>query len=304
MPGRKRMHDVRGIRIVVNMRAEAVISDLVFPECPRWWSGALWFSDVHACQVWRAEPRTWAASPVVTGEHIVTGLGWLPDGSLVVNSPPMRRLFRLEDGALVEHVRLEPVVAWNCNDMVVSAGGDVYIGETGGAHGPGAAPARIVRVSADGDVRPVADGLRYPNGMALNSAGDELIVAESMGGRLTSFRVGEDGSLVDRRVFAAIEPAPGAAESCPDGICLDAEGAVWMADPAGGRVVRVVRGGRITATVRPPDGYRPYACVLAGADRRTLCIAAAAGIDPATLLAARSSMVCACEVDVPGAGRP
>jgi sugar lactone lactonase YvrE len=290
-----------------------VVDGLVFGEGPRWHDGALVLSDMHAHRVVRVEPGS-GDGPATTGTVVEvgddepSGLGWLPDGRLLVVAMETQRLLRVEhDGTVVVHADLTASARGSLNDMVVAADGTAYLGDMGsriheefGARAPG----QTFRVTPDGAVSVAADDLRSPNGHALSDDGRTLIVAESGGARLTAFDVEHDGTLARRRVFAALAPArEGVPVAAPDGICLDAEGAAWVADPIGARVFRVREGGEVTDTI-DFDEVIPVACVLGGVDRRTLFMCVAADWKREVVLRAPSGRVDACEVDVPGAGRP
>jgi sugar lactone lactonase YvrE len=290
-----------------------VLDDLVFGEGPRWHDGELWFSDMHDHRVVRTtiDGRTTkgAATTVVeiTGDE-PSGLGWLPDGRLLVVAMETQCLLRVEaDGSVVVHADLSSAARGSLNDMIVAADGTAYVGDMGvRIHELGAErrAGQTFRVAPDGGWECAADDLQSPNGHILTDDGRTLIVAESGGMRLTAFTVREDGTLTDRRTYAVLHPEKdGVPVAPPDGICLDAEGAVWVADPIGARVFRVREGGEVTDSIAF-DGVIPVACVLGGADRRTLlmCVAADWKRDAVTKL--RSGRIDACVVDVPGAGRP
>ncbi len=289
-----------------------VIDGLVFGEGPRWHDGALWFSDMHAHHVVRAEltdDRTSATTRTVAEitDDEPSGLGWLPDGRLLVVAMETQRLLRVEsDGAVVEHADFSPWARGSVNDMIVAADGTAYVGDMGARIHDGGerVPGQTFRVTPDGAVSCAADDLQSPNGHVLTDDGCTLIVAESGGARLTAFTVGGDGTLTDRRVYAALTPARDSVPvAAPDGICLDAEGAVWVADPIGARMFRVREGGEVTDTI-DFDDVIPVACVLGGDDRRTLLMCVAADWKKDVVLGGRTGRIDAVEVAVPGAGRP
>jgi sugar lactone lactonase YvrE len=190
--------------------------------------------------------------------------------------------------------------------MIVADDGTAYVGDMGARiHDVGErVPGQTFRVTPTGDVSCAADDLQSPNGHVLTEDGRTLIVAESGGARVTAFDVAPDGTLGDRRVYAALTPAtPSVPVAAPDGICLDAEGAVWVADPIGARVFRVLEGGEVTDTI-DFDDVIPVACVLGGDDRRTLLMCVAADWKKDVVLQAPTGRIDAVEVEVPGAGRP
>lgn len=275
---------------------EPLVTGLVFPEGPRWRDGRLWFSDMLAGRV-MAVDSAGRLETVVQSAGWLSGLGWLPDGRLLVVSMMDRRLLRLDPGGLVEAANLAGLTAFICNDMVVDAAGRAYVGEVGfDVHG-GAPfrPAALVLVLPDGTARVVDADLACPNGAVITPDGRTLIVAESLADRLTAFGIAADGSLQGKRTWAAVDGLG------PDGICLDAEGAVWVASPMKNEVVRVLEGGRITDRLAMPAPM-PLAVMLGGDDRRTLFICRAPQPDQApTALQGRIDVL---RVDVPGAGLP
>ncbi|WP_164156802.1 SMP-30/gluconolactonase/LRE family protein [Sandarakinorhabdus rubra] len=281
---------------------------IYFGEGPRWHDGRLWFSDFHAFAVKSVD----LAGHVRTELQIddwPSGLGWLPDGSLLVVAMRSRRLLRRwPDGRITTHADLSGLAAWHTNDMVVDGEGRAYVGNFGldletAIHEQGfeaviANPvgANLIRVDPDGSVHLAAPDLAFPNGSMITSDGRTLIVGESTGMRLTAFSIAADGSLQDRRVWAAL---PGIV---PDGACLDAEGAVWLADAGAARCVRVAEGGALLDTIETDQPC--YACMLGGPERRHLFMLTA----PSALVsdcapAPRGHLVVA-QVDVPGAGLP
>ena len=276
---------------------ETLLDGLTFPEGPRWHEGRLWFSDFYNHRV-VAVGLDGSAETIVTVPNIPSGLGWLPDRTLLVVSMNDRRLLRLQNGALVTHGDLSSIAGGPCNDMVVDARGRAYVGHFGydRFNGEEARAARLARVDPDGTVSVAADDLLFPNGTVITPDGRTLIVGESMGNRLTAFDVGADGGLSNRRVWAE---TPGVV---PDGICLDEEGAIWVADPRKNRAVRVQQGGAIAETIDLP-GRQAFACMLGGDDRRTLfiCTAPASGPDRAGKTDGKIEIV---RVTVPGAGLP
>jgi sugar lactone lactonase YvrE len=283
-----------------------VIDELAFPEGPRWHDGALWFSDVRGHRVVRFEPDGKAETVTELGRDLPSGLGWLPDGRLLIVAMKTQRLLRLEpDGSLALHADLSTVAQGTVNDMIVADDGTAYVGDMGfRIWDPNATRAigRTILVSPDGDVSCGAGELESPNGHILTPDERTLIIGESTAGRLTAFDRGADGTLHNRRVFAEITPTEGSARAVPDGVCLDADGAVWVADPVGVRVIRVWEGGAVTQSI-PFLGVTPVACVLGGAERRTLYVCVAAALQPdASQL--RSGRIDAIEVEVAGAGKP
>jgi sugar lactone lactonase YvrE len=278
-----------------------VVDGLAFPEGPRWHEGRLWFSDMHDHRVMTFDPGTGATAVVLELSGQPSGLGWRPDGTMLVVSMVDRRLLAVRDGAAVEVADLSDVAHFHCNDMVVDARGNAYVGNFGfDLHDPDAdqRTTTLALVTVDGDVRVVADDLFFPNGCVITPDGGTLVVGESFGGRLTAFRIADDGSLHDRREWARVRGA------VPDGICLDADGAIWIASPISHQVLRVAEGGQVLAEVRTSDERQPFACMLGGTDRRTLYVCTALDSEPGAAVAAKAGRIEAVDVDVPGAGLP
>lgn len=278
-----------------------VLDDLAFAEGPRWHDGLLWFSDMHSHVVQALDPTSGDVETVVEVPGRPSGLGWRPDGTLLVVSMTDRRLLHLVDGALEEAADLSSVAPFDCNDMVVDARGNAYVGNFGfDLHDPDAdqCTTTLALVTPDGDVRAVADDLFFPNGAVITPDGATLIVGESFGGALTAFDVGPDGSLSGRREWARVRGA------VPDGICLDADGAIWMASPISNQVLRVAEGGEVLDEVRTSEERQPFACMLGGEDRTSLFVCTAIDSEPDSCRRRRAGRIEMSEVDVPGAGLP
>ncbi|GAB4325330.1 MAG: SMP-30/gluconolactonase/LRE family protein [Dehalococcoidia bacterium] len=276
---------------------EVLLDGLTFPEGPRWHDGRLWFSDFFSHRVIAVDLQGRAETIVeVPGQP--SGLGWLPDGRLLVVSMTDRKLMRLEPGGLVEHADLSGVATFHCNDMVVDGDGRAYVGNFGSDYNTGEPlqPARLARVDPDGTVSVAAEGLMFPNGAVITPDGATLIIGETFARHLTAFDRGPGGSLSNRRVWADIAP------HLPDGICLDAEGAVWSADPRGNVVIRVAEGGKILDQVSTGD-LGAFACMLGGEDGRTLFICTCAGSGE-SVAAQRAGRIEVARVEVPHAGWP
>jgi sugar lactone lactonase YvrE len=279
---------------------ETVMSGLAFGEGPRWHGGRLWFSDMHAQQVIALAPDG-AHEVIVEVPNDPSGLGWLPDGRLLVVSMRDRRVLRLESNArLVEHANLWDLAPFHCNDMVVDSVGRAYVGNFGwDLHGGGGPrTTSLVRIDPDGSATDVADDLSFPNGTVITPDGRTLIVGESMARRLTAFDIDPDGSLSNRRVWAELPQG-----NLPDGICLDADGAIWSACPISGLVLRIAEGGEILQTIDTGRGGA-FACMLGDDDRRTLYLCTAETSDPDQCKAMRAGRIERLRVDVPGAGLP
>jgi sugar lactone lactonase YvrE len=287
-----------------------VLSGFHFLEAPRWRDERIWFSDFYGHRVYSAREDGADLRTEATVDTQPAGLGWLPDGRLLVVSMLDRTLRRREpDGTLVVHADLSEHATGHVNDMVVDAAGRAYVGDFGFDLMAGAplAAAALHRVDPDGTVTEVAPELWFPNGSAITPEGT-LLVNETFGNRISAFDLTADGGLTNHRAWAQFGPLAGAgplAEAmaqisvAPDGGCLDAEGAMWIADATGGRLLRVTEGGTITDEVRP--GTNVYACALGGTDGRTLFACAAPDFDASARQAAQEARLIAVPVTVPGA---
>jgi len=275
-----------------------LLNGLAFGESLRWHQGRLWLSDMVANEVVVVD-LDGTSEVVAQVPAMPMGLGWLPDGRLlIVSSRDGRLLCRQPDGSLVTHAELTGLTRYPWSDMVVDGRGNAYIGNIGFDFGSGEVSTGIVAlVTPDGAARRVADEIQFANGMAVTPDNSTLILAESYASRLTAFDIAADGSLSNRRVWADL---PGAA---PDGICLDAENAVWYADVPNKRCVRVREGGEVLQTIDLDRGC--FACMLGGADGRTLFLAAAVWSGPATMSSGpRTGQVLTIEAPAPGVGWP
>jgi len=279
----------------MGLETTVLLDGLMFGESPRWHEGRLWFSDMPAYQVMTVD-LAGRTETIVRVPGLPSGLGWLPDGRLLVVSMTDRRLLRFESGGLVEVADLSKLASYHCNDMVVDRLGRAYIGHFGfNYYSQPFAPAEVILVTPDGSARVVAEQMAFPNGSIITPDGRTLIVAETFGVCLTAFDIQPDGSLAGRRIWASTSPA------IPDGICLDAEGAVWVASPTG-EVLRIQEGGQVADRI---NLSRPaFACMLGGTDLRTLFVMTAKSDSPDEVRAESSGRVEIVEVDVPGAGLP
>jgi len=275
------------------MERTRLIGGLGFAEGPRWHEGRLWFSDFGA-RVVRAVDLDGNVEIIAEVPNSPSGLGWMPDGSLLVVSMNDQKLLRVTASGTSQHADLAPYTQFPCNDMVVDARGNAYVGHMGldlFARPLKLTPASLILARPDGSTSLAAPDLLFPNGAVLSKDGRTLIVAETFGARLTAFDVAPDATLGQRRVFAEL---PGRA---PDGICIDEEGAVWVADAAGRACVRVKEGGAVTDVIPTERGC--YACALGGPDGRTLFLCIADGYDPASM-AQQSGAIEMLRVPVPG----
>lgn len=289
-----------------------VLEGFSYLECPRWHDGRLWVSDFYTEKV-LAIDRRGGAEVVAEVPGQPSGLGFLPDGRLlVVSMRDHRLLVRDGSGRLEEYADLSGVVSGVLNDMVVDDRGRAWVGNFG-FDLMGGAPLRyttLTRVDTDGSVAVAAEDLGFPNGMVI-LPGNVLVVAETFAGRLTAFDIGEDGELSGRRVWAQFGQTPqtddvGEAverlEVAPDGICADAEGAIWVADAVHNRVLRVQEGGGILDEIDAGTGV--FACMLGGDDGRTLFLCAAPSFAEHERRPVREAQLLAVDVEVPHAGLP
>ena len=244
---------------------KVLIEDLVFAEGPRWRGSHLYLSDMFGHRVLRVG-MDGKAETLLERRQRPSGLGPAPDGSVLVVSMLDRKVLRrAPDGGVTELADLSAHVGGDTNDLLLAPGGWCYVSNFG-FDLFGGAEARLTnlhRVDADGTITEVARDLNFPNGMVLTPDGRTLIVAETFGHALTAFDVGPRGDLSHRRIFAPL------GERTPDGICLDAEGGVWIASFVTGEFVRVREGGDVTDVIAL-DGDRAVACTLGGPDGRTL----------------------------------
>ncbi len=248
------------------LKTEVILDGLVFPEGPRWREGKLWFSDQHSHKVHTVDEQG-NSEVLVELDDRPSGLGFLPDGRLLIAAMGSRKLLRLDPTGPTELADLTEHAREFINDMVTDAQGRSYIGARDVAMGsPGGPSGRIVLATPEGRTQVVAEGLNSPNGSVITPDGRTLIVAETTGHVLTAFDIDvADGSLRNRRPYATLEKA-----KHPDGICLDAEGGIWLGSPMTNEFLRVIEGGEVTHRIPYDDGKWGVACALGGADRRTL----------------------------------
>jgi sugar lactone lactonase YvrE len=284
--------------------AEVLLAGFGMGESPRWHDGRLWFSSWGSDEIVAVDAD--GTSQVIGrgGGGAGWAFGWLPDGRMLVTG---RELMQVEpDGTRVRHADLGDITPYGVSEMTIDGRGNIYVNSINFdfAHfnevmGSGQAPGKIAVITLDGEAREVADGLAFPNGMVVTPDNGTLIVAESFARQLTAFDIGADGSLSNRRVWADVTG---------DGICLDAEGAIWTTDVAerdSGVCQRVREGGEILERIeldRPP-----YACMLGGDDGRTLFMVAQRWFGPDNmdeLIAARTGQIVTARVSVPHAGWP
>jgi sugar lactone lactonase YvrE len=300
---------------VTERKLETLLEGGAFFEGPRWRDGRWWVSDFYRHLVLTVEPSG-ATEEVMTVEQQPSGLGWMPDGSLLVVSMKDHRVLRRSpDGDVSEHADISEHCGGHANDMVVDGEGRAYIGNFGFDLMGGGLPAtaNLVRVDPDGSAAVAADDLRFPNGSVITPDGETLIVGETAGARYTAFTIEGDGSLSDRRIWGQMGFAPelGPLEETipqleygPDGCGLDAEGHIWSADSIRGRCGRVAPGGEIVEEIKAPEGLGFFACMLGGDDGRTLLICAAPDFLEHNRAQAREAVLLTTTVDIPHAGLP
>ena len=289
------------------------LEGFAYLECPRWHDQRIWFVDFYTYRVYSAAENGSDLRVEAEVPQQPSGLGWLPDGRLLVVSMRDARVLRREpDGALVTHADLSAHVKGYPNDMVVDARGRAFVGEFGFdlMGGQPLQTAVLLRVDPDGTVTTVADDLWFPNGSVITDDG-VLLVGETFGNRVTAFDITDDGALVNRRTWAKFGELPtdknlegllAQVVVAPDGCCLDADGALWVADADNSRVLHVHKGGEISEEVSLGTGV--FACMLGGADNRTLFMCAAPDFQEEARKNAREGTLLTARVDVPHAGRP
>jgi sugar lactone lactonase YvrE len=275
-----------------------LMSGLAFPESPRWHDGRLTFSDWGAHEVIAVDLEG-KSEVIVRVPSFPMCIDWLPDGRLLIVSASDGLLLRREpDGSLVNHADLAGLADHPWNDIVVDGQGNAYVNNIGFDFPGGEfAPGILALVAPDGAARQVAEGVAFPNGMVVTPDNSTLIVAESYGNKLTAFDIAPDGSLSNRRLWADLH------DGVPDGICLDAENAIWYGDVPNQRCARVREGGEVLQTIHLDRGC--FACALGGADRRTLFMTANEWAGAANMAqGSRAGQVLTADAPAPGVGWP
>jgi sugar lactone lactonase YvrE len=283
---------------VASRTADGVLAEgIAFPESTRWHEGRLWFSDWVAHEVIALSPD--GEREVITRvDAFPFSIDWLPDGPMLITAG--REIRRLEpDGSLVTHADLSDLAEFGLNEIVVDPRGNVYVNGAGFDMMAGAEPAPgiVALLRADGSAGVVADGVAFPNGMAVTADGSTLIVADSYANELTGFDIADDGTLSGRRTWGDLS------DGVPDGICLDAEGAAWYADVPNSRCVRVAEDGEVLDVVEADRGC--FACMLGGPEGTTLFIAAQEWNGPESIGGEpRTGRILTAEATAPHAGHP
>ena len=287
-------------------KLETLMKGLTFGEGPRWHENKFYFSDFYSHKVYSLD---------LSGKHEViveipnqpSGLGWTPDGTMLIVSMKDRKLMSLKDGQLKERADLTEFSGFHCNDMVVDIDGNAFIGNFGfnTYDGEEIKPTNLILVRPGEEPVLAADNLFFPNGTVITPDNKTLIVGETYAARLTAFDKSEDGSLSNRRIWADLKVnAEEGTVPLPDGMCIDEEGAIWVASPSTAEVIRVHEGGMISERI--PVQTNAFACMLGGEDRRTLfiCTSNGSGVDPEAALREKSGKIEITQVDVPGCGKP
>jgi sugar lactone lactonase YvrE len=289
------------------IEASFLADGLHFGEGPRWHAGRLWFSDFYDHAVKSVDESGQVRTELEIDDQ-PSGLGWLPDGRLLVVAMHRRQLLRVDPDGVKVHAEISGVATHHTNDMVVDASGRAYVGNFGfdldrelkarGVESVLAShpTAKLARVDPDGRVHVAAEDLHFPNGCVITADGRTLIVAETLAMRLTAFDIAPDGALSNRRVWANL------GMRAPDGICLDANGHVWIANAIAPECVLFAPGGEIIETVRTTQPS--FACMLGGADRRTLYAMTAPSSLPDIVSQSRQGRIETARVATPGAGIP
>lgn len=272
------------------MRPTPLANGFCFGEGPRWFEGLLWFSDMLG-EALHTVSLDGDMTTLPLAGHAPAGLGFCPDGSLLIVSTETRRMLRYDGETVTTAADLADMVPANLGDMVVDDVGRAYVGSQARQGG------LIVRVDPDHAPTVVAEDLDFPNGMVITADSKTLIVAESTGRRLTAFSIGPDGSLSNRRIFADNLDGP------PDGITLDAQGGVWASMTLAKQFERIEEGGTVTDRIDMGDRVA-IACTLGGPQRRTLFLLSSTEAYPQRLVGTKLSRLDAVTVDIPGAGRP
>ena len=287
----------------MSKNTEVLIEGLTFTEGPRWHDGRLYFSDFFTHRVLAVDTKGNMETIVETPQQ-PSGLGWSPDGSMLIVSMNDQKLLSFSNGELSEVADLSQLTTHFCNDMVVDKKGNAYVGNFGfDLHaGEPIKPTNLILVRPGEEPCVVAENVFFPNGTVITPDDKTLIVGETFASCLTAFDINEDGTLANRRVWADLRSIEEGYTPVPDGICLDAEGAIWVASPSTNDVIRVQEGGALLDKVEVDRGA--FACMLGGENGNTLFISTANDSTEETCLKERSARIEVIDVDVPRAGLP
>ena len=277
----------------IEKQTKILLKGLSFPEGPRWHENKLWFSDMWESRVMTLN-LDGNTETIVEMQNYPSGLGWDLQGRLLIVSMQDRRLLRLDPDGLTEVADISDLATYHCNDMVIDKHGNAYIGNFGYDITTNAPfkSAEIILVTPDGQARIVANNMAFPNGTVITPNSRTLIVGETIGACLTAFDIENDGSLINRRIWAHLRRG-----AIPDGICLDSEGGIWVASPSTSEVLRVLEGGEVSDRIKIQDENSAYACMLGGPSRKKLFICTSN--DSRT-----NGRIEVIEVEFPGAGLP
>ena len=287
-------------------KLQTLMDGLTFGEGPRWHEDKFYFSDFYSHKVYTLDLKG-NHEVIVEVPNQPSGLGWMPDGTMLIVSMKDRKLLSFRDKTLEERADLSGLAGFHCNDMVVDSKGNAYIGNFGfnTYEGEEVKSTNLILVRPGEEPCVAADNILFPNGTVITEDEKTLVVGETYAAKLTAFDINEDASLSNRRVWADLtQSIDDGNVPVPDGMCLDAEGAIWVASPSTADVIRVKEGGEILERI--PVETNAYACMLGGKDRKTLfiCTSNASGVDPDSALREKSGKIEIVEVEVPGVGRP
>ena len=279
------------------LQTQVVVQNLAFPEGPRWHKGRLWFTDQHARAVYAMDEEA-CLETIAHTEDLPGGLCWLPDGSTLVVYMTERRLMRISGSTLTQYADLSQYASFHCNDMVADKQGRVYIGNFGFDLHAGAAVrnAEIILVDTNGKVEIFSNEVVFPNGSVITPDGQMLLVAETFAHRITAFQLDARGRAHTHSEWANLGAVT------PDGICLDAENALWVASPGTRQLIRAKQGGEVNAQCKTHG--TPYACMLGGVDRLSLFVCTSETDSPADAARLKSGRIEKVRVEVPGIGLP
>ena len=287
-------------------KLQTLMDGLTFGEGPRWHEDKFYFSDFYSHKVYTLDLKG-NHEVIVEVPNQPSGLGWMPDGTMLIVSMKDRKLLSFRDKTLEERADLSGLAGFHCNDMVVDSKGNAYIGNFGfnTYEGEEVKSTNLILVRPGEEPCIAADNILFPNGTVITEDEKTLVVGETYAAKLTAFDINDDASLSNRRVWADLtQSIDDGNVPVPDGMCLDAEGAIWVASPSTADVIRVKEGGEILERI--PVETNAYACMLGGKDRKTLfiCTSNASGVDPDSALREKSGKIEIVEVEVPGVGRP
>tara|TARA_B100000767_G_scaffold117097_1_gene111783 strand:- start:2555 stop:3469 length:915 start_codon:yes stop_codon:yes gene_type:complete len=297
-----------------------LVDNVYFSEGPRWHKNKFWFSDFYQRAVFSLDDSG-TLEKIVDIPNQPSGLGWLPNGDMLIVSMHDQKVMRFSNGLLTVHSDLSHLTKYTCNDMVVDNEGHAYIGNFGTTkHNVDVVPTCLIHVTPEGTASIVANNLEFPNGTVITPDGKKLIVGETYAGRLTSFDINPDKTLSNRKVWAQMMPTwifiitkirrflkqvakeSGYAVRVPDGICLDEKMGIWVASPTTFEVFRIEEGGNVSDIISTPQ--RAYACMLGGSDGKTLHISTANDSTPDVAKSKPMGKIYTARVNYARAGNP